>query len=90
MVEDEAGSNWKGPKDVYGDDVQRKIVSSQFHYQQSRNNHCRKLLNEEQHDMFTELSNALFTAVTPSAFMESYNKCLCFIKLKPNCGTCST
>jgi hypothetical protein len=81
---DEAGSNWKGLKEVYGDDVQTRIVSCQFHYQQSRNDHRRKLLTDEERDIFTGLSNALFTAVTPSGFMESYEKCLNFIKSKPN------
>ena len=79
---DEAGSNWKGLKEVYGDDVQRRIVSCQFHYQQSRNDHRRRLPTEEEHDLFTELSDALFTA--PSAFMEACEKCLNFIKLEKN------
>ncbi len=80
---DEAGSNWKGLKE-YGDNVQTRIVSCQFHYQQRRNDHRRKLPTQEERDMFTELSNELFTAVTPSAFMESYEKCLNFIKSKSN------
>lgn len=81
---DEAGSNWKGLKEAYGEDVQKRMVSCQFHYQQSRNDHRRKLPTEEERDLFTELSNALFKAVTPSAFMDAYEKALNFIKSKPH------
>ena len=71
---DEAGSNWKGLKQVYGYDDKNCQLSISLSAKQKQQ--PLKLLTDEESEMFTKLSNTLFTAITPSPFMESYDKCL--------------
>ena len=73
---DEAGGNWMGLKDVFGEDTLKKVKCCDFYFKDCRNSHKNKLPEEEEKNRFISLMDRMLYALSITTNGLAFNQLL--------------